>query len=232
MLRIQISLSMVLVYTNQRVHIFVQTPERVQYGLRLLIILENKIFIYVVFVTEGMHRPIKHVLDDIMANKAGNAQYSLNLVKGVTLADPFGAVQSEVNANSAVVTHIELEIAVWLDQTGVASTVAWDDFFLYIWFNIASAQTKPTGYSIGTNDLKNQVFFQTWGKLGAVGPANTTYYQASESIRRFHVSLEIPKAYQTIGKDDAIQLVVDWPSQAAAIHNLRVQAIFKEYYQV
>lgn len=177
-------------------------------------------------------RPIKHVLDDVLTNKAGVAQYTINLVKGVTLADPYGAAQSEVNAGSAVITHIELEVAVWIDATSVSPTVWWDDFFCYIWFNIAGAQTKPTGYSVGTNDLKSQVFWQHWGKLGTANGVASNYGAASESIRFFHISLQIPKAYQTINKDDQIQFVIDWPTQAAAIHNMRLQAIFKEYQQV
>lgn len=197
-------------------------------------------FVVVIFITRlyglevmlSRRRPIKHVLDDVLTNKAGLAQYTINLVKGVTLADPYGAAQSEVNAGSAVVTHIELEVEVWIDTTATQGTVWWDDFFWYIWFNIAGAQTKPTGYSIGTNDLKAQVFAQSWGKNGLGTGLGTNFGSASESVRRFHISLEIPKAYQTINKDDIIQFVIDWPTQAAAIHNCRIQAIFKEYQQV
>lgn len=190
--------------------------------------------IYVRFDTEVVftRRPIKHVLDDTLLNKAGVAQYTINLVKGVTLADPYGAAQSEVNAGSAVVTHIEIEGCIWIDNSATVATNIFDDSFIYIWFNIGGAQTKPTGYSIGTNDLKNQVFYQNWFKLGASEAVTSNNSNYSEVMRRFHISLSIPRAYQNINKDDIIQFVIDWPTQAPAIHNCRIQAIFKEYQQV
>lgn len=170
-------------------------------------------------------------MDDTLVDKAGLAQYTINLVKGVTNADPYGAAQSEVNAGSAVITHIELEVNFFLNNQATAGTVVFDDAFWYVWFNIAGSQTKPVGYSIGTSDLKNQVFAQGFVKLGTATVTTTTLLNATQFQKSFRLSLSIPKAYQNINKDDLIQFVVDWPTQAAAIHNVRIQAIFKEYQQ-
>lgn len=178
-----------------------------------------------------MRRPIKHVLNDSQLSKAGNAQYFINLVKGVYNADPYGAAQSEVNAGSAIVTHIEIECEAWIDAQTVPSASIWSDLHYYIWFNVASAQTKPVAYSVGTNDLKNQVFHQGMRKLASATVAQTNAYAASQGIQKWTISLNIPKWAQKINKDDSIQLVMDWTGDAPANKNFQIQAIFKEIEQ-
>lgn len=179
-----------------------------------------------------MRRPIKHVLNDAKLSQAGNAQYHITLVQGVTNADPYGAAQSQVNAGAAIVTHLSLSFTVWIDpQTVPCATSCFQDFNWYIWFNVAGAQTRPVSYSVGTNDLKNQVFVQGRGKLSGVMAATTNLIAGSEIIRNFDVEVNIPKWAQKINKDDVIEFVIDFTGDAAANHNVVVQGIFKEFEQ-
>lgn len=178
-----------------------------------------------------MRRPVKHVLNDSQLSKAGNAQYHITLCKGVTNADPYGAAQSEVNAGSAVVTHIEIECEAWIDPSTVPCTSATSDLHYYIWFNVAGAQTRPVSYSVGTSDLKNQVFHQGMRKLFGTTVAATNLVSSSEILRRWTISLNIPKWAQKINKDDLIELVMDFSGDAPANKNFQIQAIFKEFEQ-
>lgn len=179
-----------------------------------------------------MRRPIKHVINDVQASKAGNAQYAITLVQGVTNADPYAAAQSQVNAGAAVITHIEADFTVWVDQQVNAAASIWSDFNWYIWFNIAGAQTRPVSFSVGTSDLKNQVFVQGQGKLGnALAAVTRGDTLTTAAFKDFHLSLNIPRWAQKINKDDKIEFVIDFTGNAAAIHNVKVQAIFKEFEQ-
>lgn len=231
MLMISIKLFMDLVSTSQWNRISDIKPRKPLFLEVGKPIFAGTMLIYVVSVGLLMRRPIKHVLNDSQLGKAGNAQYTITLVKGVVNADPYGAAQSEVNAGSAIVTHIELECEAWVDNQTVASANIWEDLHYYIWFNVAGAQTKPVAYSVGTSDLKNQVFHQGMRKLSASTVVVTNSLSSSEQIRRWSISLNIPKWAQKINKDDQIQLVMDFTNNAAANHNFQIQAIFKEIEQ-
>lgn len=174
-----------------------------------------------------MRRPIKHILNDFVQLEAGAVTRNIPLVRGVTAADPYGAAQSQVNAGSAVVTFIDIQLEFMIDAT-VASGTAIDYLDFYIWFNIAGAQTRPTPFTEGQSDLKNQIIHQGQALMPTVVLATAVPVTNQRAI--FHIPLKIPKWAQKINKDDQIELVYQWV-QNAANHDLKLKAIFMEYEQ-
>lgn len=175
----------------------------------------------------GMRRPIKHILNDLVQAEAGAAIRNIPLARGVTAADPYNAAQSQVNAGSAIVTFMDIQLEFLIDSN-VASTTDVDELDFYIWFNIAGAQTRPTPFSEGISDLKNQIFHMGHAMMPCYGAANVSQLTNQRAI--FHIPLKIPKWAQKINKDDQIELVYQW-SGGAANHYLKMKVIFMEYEQ-
>lgn len=189
------------------------------------------------FITEYLlkyvvRRPIKHVIDTGLTdvngtNYSGNA---LALVKGVAPSpDPYAVPQNQVNAGSAIVSHLKIWMDLWINNKTTASTGALANLVdFYIWFNIAGGQTRPSPQSIGTSDLKNQVFHTGSTILGS--SAVTSNQLNIADYVRYEIDLVIPKWAQKINKDDQIELVT-MNDHADLTFNMKLKVIFMEYEQ-
>lgn len=179
-----------------------------------------------------MRRPIKHIIDTTLVDVNGSA-YTANaiaLVKGVSPSpDPYAIPQNQVNAGSAIVTHIKLWIQYWINtKTTVSATKITEFIDSYIWFNIASGQSRPNPASAGTSDLKNQIFWTNSLVIGSSTAVNTAL--DSRRIIDLEVDVKIPKWAQKINKDDQIELVMA-TDQTEANFNMKLKGIFMEYEQ-
>lgn len=177
-----------------------------------------------------MRRPIKHIVDLTVTDEAGAATRQYPLVKGYTAADPYNSLGYPVNAGSSIVTHLDIELNVWVNNKTTASTGLTDKFNWFIWFNVSGAQTPPDPRNVTASDLKNQVFHQGIGMLGTATAVSTSNINAKMNLYNIHLSLKIPKWAQAINKDDVIEFVYYF-GDSAANHNVSLQAIFKEYEQ-
>lgn len=177
-----------------------------------------------------MRRPIKHILDDTVINEAGAAVRTINLVQGVTAADPYAAAQSQVNAGSAVIRQILLMLEVSVDQALAESSGFQDRFDWYIWFNVAGAQAAPDPRTAGQYDLKNQIFHMGHALLAGASVATTNMGNTAMGRASWEVKINIPTWAQKINKDDTIELKYVH-SDAAANKWLKMKAIFMEYEQ-
>lgn len=177
-----------------------------------------------------MRRPIKHILDDTVTDEAGAVVRTINLVQGVTAADPYNAAQSQVNAGSAIVRQIVLMLEI-VQNPSVVSTGILDRFDWYVWFNVAGAQSAPDPRTVGQYDLKNQVFHQDHALLGGqITTAGTAFWQGNAGRASWHVKINIPTWAQKINKDDTIELKYVH-SDSASNKWLKLKAIFMEYEQ-
>lgn len=185
--------------------------------------------IQIVLHTIFVRRPIKHILDLTVTDEAGAVVRQYPLVKGITAADPYSTLGYPVNAGSCIVTHLDIELNVWINNKTTASTLITDKFNWFIWFNVSGVQTPPDPRNVTASDLKNQVFHQGMGILGC-GAANASMANAKTGLYNVHLSLHIPKWAQAINKDDVIEFVYVF-GDSVAVHNIALQAIFKEYEQ-
>lgn len=176
-----------------------------------------------------MRRPIKHILDDTVTDEAGAAVRTVNIVQGVTNADPYNVAQSQVNGGSAVITKlvIMLEFAI---NVGIVNTGLLDRLDWYLWFNVAGAQTAPDPRTAGQSDLKNQIFHMDQALLGGPTAINSAEQQATKAFATWHLVVNVPKWAQKINKDDTIELKYVH-SDSAANKWLKMKVIFMEYEQ-
>lgn len=179
---------------------------------------------------EFMRRPIKHILDDTVVDEAGNAVRTIHLAQGVINADPYNAAQSQVNGGSAVVKHMNLMFECYINNKVNVSTLLYDRFDFYIWFNVAGAQSAPDPRTAGQNDLKNQIFHMDQSILGASTVAVTNAIGNISGRSTWNIKIKIPTWAQKINKDDCIDFVYVF-SDAAAVHVLKLKCIFMEYEQ-
>lgn len=176
-----------------------------------------------------MRRPIKHILDDTVTDEAGAVVRTINLVQGVTNADPYGAAQSQVNAGSAVIKQILLMLEVSTNGA-IAALSTLDRFDWYVWFNVAGAQAAPDPRTAGQFDLKNQIFHMGHALIGTITIAGNSMVNAAMGRASWEVKINIPTWAQKINKDDTIELKYVH-SDANANKWLKLKAIFMEYEQ-
>lgn len=176
-----------------------------------------------------MRRPIKHILDDTVTDEAGAVVRTINIVQGVTGADPYNVAQSQVNAGSAVVRriHLMLEVAI---NVGIVNVALLDRFDWYVWFNVAGAQAAPDPRTAGQSDLKNQIFHMGHGLMGGPTAVNSAQQQAYKAFLVYDLIINVPTWAQKINKDDTIELKYVH-SDSAANKWIKMKAIFMEIEQ-
>lgn len=177
-----------------------------------------------------MRRPIKHILDDTVTDEAGAVVRAIHIVQGVTAADPYNAVQSQVNAGSAIVkrVHLMLEFAINESIAGTAGVM--DRLDWYIWFNIAGAQAAPDPRTSGQFDTKNQIFHMGSALLGQRTAGSVGNDGSYKGFVVYDLIVNIPTWAQKINKDDTIDLIYVH-SDSAANKWLKMKAIFMEIEQ-
>lgn len=177
-----------------------------------------------------MRRPIKHIVDLTVTDEAGAATRQYPLVKGYTAADPYNSLGYPVNAGSSIVTHLDIELNVWINNKVTVSNNDTDKFNWFIWFNVSGAQTPPDPRNVTASDLKNQVLHQGVAVIGSATAVNPSLQNGKMALYNIHLSLKLPRWAQAINKDDVIEFVYYF-GDAPAVHNIALQAIFKEYEQ-
>lgn len=183
-----------------------------------LIIIETLIRNY--FLIEGMGiPPLKHVIDDQVLGGNFSTTQVLTLAQGTV--NPNSYTTPLQVRNGSIIRQIILQI----DFQGGSTSANFMDW--YVWFNIAGAQARPNPNSVNISAIKNQVFHQD-GCLYAL-ISFTAVSVVAPNINKWRVVIDIPKSFQQINENDAIELV--WiTSNNNAQDNIKIKAIYKEIF--
>lgn len=170
--------------------------------------------------------PLKHVIDDLLAIPYNNVSVqTITLAKG-TINPNYVTTNTDVR-NGSKITKITLEIDIIPTVSYDANQLCFYDW--YIAFNVAGAQTLPNPNTVGGSDLLNQVFHQDQGIFQFVSANNSGPVNSAHVIR---LSLNIPRTWQVLNRDDQIQLLVQKSALATTGNSLqfKVKCIYKEIY--
>lgn len=175
------------------------------------------------------HRPIKHYVQTGTGLGTFLTLTELPLAVGTSAGDAYSAIGYNVNAGSAVVTFMDINIEVGSYNHTNLSPDVWEDIAFYIGFNIANQQTMPSPFALNQSDIKNQIFWSGRIQLGKATVASTS--PSTHSYRHWHIPLAIPKAFQTFNKDDHLSLFFQ-ATENTATKQVNLNVIYKEFFQV
>lgn len=163
--------------------------------------------------------PMKHILNDSITLTNNNTIQSLDIAVGTLNPDPY-TTNNVVKAGS-VVGDIHLLLDIVQEAASPTNNPQVD---MYVWFNVAGAQTKPVPGNEGSSDLKNQIFWQEQAQLDH-------YVGTSPWINKWRAVIKVPKWARQLNKDDKIQFVWQWTGmQASVAVDHKWKFIYKEYY--
>lgn len=173
--------------------------------------------------------PLKHVVDDLLLIPAATVATQIITLAVGTINPNYTSSNTNVR-NGSKVTRLNLML-------DIAPTFGADvdAFVLYDWyiaFNIAGAQSLPAPNAVGNSDYLTQVFHQDQGVFQLIPTVNPATGISNSHVIR--LTLDIPKAWQVVNKDDTIEfhIIKSVMGNVAANSGLQVKlkCIYKEIF--
>lgn len=163
--------------------------------------------------------PMKHINNNSITLTNNNTVQTMVLAKGVLNPDPY-TNQNNVKAGS-IIGDIHLFLDIGEEASSVNGNPQGD---MYMWFNVAGAQTQPTPGNEGASDLKNQIFWMEQFQLEHVASLEPW-------IHKFRTIIRVPKWARQLNKDDQIEFVFKMTGMVASQSvDFKEKSIYKEYF--
>lgn len=175
------------------------------------------------------HRPIKHYIQTGTGLGTFIALTELPLAVGTSAGDAYSAIGYNVNAGSAIVPFMDINIECASFNHTTVSPDVWEDICFYIGFNIANQQTMPSAFALNQSDIKNQILYVARFWLGKATVASTS--PSTHAYRHWHIPLKIPKQYQSFNRDDHLSIFLQ-ATENTSTKQFDIEVTYKEYYQV